>query len=66
MNRIFNEIASKYNVTPDEVERDIAQALVFARKSTSTHAKAFWGGVDEDADVKDVIGHIVSRIALVV
>ena len=66
MNRIFNEIASKYNVTPDEVERDIAQALVFARKSTSTHAKAFWRGVDEDADVKYIIRHIVSRLALVV
>lgn len=66
MNRIFNEIASKYNVTPDEVERDIAQALVFARKSTSTHARAFWGKIDEGAGVEEVICRLSEGVRAVV
>lgn len=66
MNSIFNEIASRYNVTPDEVERDIAQALVFARKSTSAHARAFWGRVDERAGVEEVIYRLSEGVRTVV
>ncbi len=66
MNRIFNEIANRYNVTPDEVERDIAQALVFARKSTSSHARAFWKGIDESAGVEEVICRLSEGVRIVV
>ena len=66
MKRIYTEIAEKYCSTPDEVEREILFAISVARKNPSPTAKAFWGGVNEDADVKDIIGHIVSRLALVV
>ena len=66
MKRIYNEIANRYYTTPEEVEREILFAIAEARKNPSPTAKAFWGGVDENADVKDVIGHIVSRLALVV
>lgn len=66
MNRIFNEIASKYNVTPDEVERDIAQALLCARKNTSNHARAFWGRIDESAGVEEIICRLSEGVRIVV
>ena len=66
MNRIFNEIASRYNVTPDEVERDITQALGFARKSTSGHARAFWGRIGDGAGVEEVICRLSEGVRTVV
>ena len=66
MKRIYNEIANRYDTTPEEVEREILFAISASRKNPSPTAKAFWGGVDEDADVKYIIRHIVSRLALVV
>ena len=66
MNRIYNEIATKYGTAPGEVEREILFAISAARKNPSFAAKAFWGGVDENATVEDIIGHIVSRVTLVV
>lgn len=66
MKNIYNEIAGRYNTTPDEVEREIAYALSIAKQNSSPTAKAFWGRMDEEADVKDVICNIVSRFALVV
>ncbi len=66
MNRIFNEIANRYNVNPEEVEKDITQALSIARRSTSPHARAFWGKVDEKAGVEEVLCHIAERVRSVV
>ncbi len=66
MNRIYNEIAQKFDTNPSEVEREIKNALIMARKNPSPTARAFWGEIDENADIEEVIGHIISRIALVV
>ena len=66
MKNIYTEIAGRYNTTPDEVEKEIAYALSIAKQNFSPTARAFWGRMDEDADVKDVICNIVSRLALVV
>ena len=66
MNRIYNQIADRYNTTVQEVEREIAYALAIAKQNPSPTAKAFWGRVSDNADVKDVICIIVSRLALVV
>lgn len=64
MNRIFNEVANRYNVSPDEVERDIAQALSLARKSSAPKAKAFWRKIDEQAGIEEVICNIADRVRL--
>lgn len=64
MNRIFIEVANRYNVSPDEVERDIAQALSLARKSSAPKAKAFWRQIDMQAGIEEVIFHIADRITL--
>lgn len=66
MNRIYNAIANNHSISPEEVEREIKNAISLARKNPSPVARAFWGGIDENADVVEVIGHIVSRIALAV
>ena len=66
MKRIYNEIANRYDTTPAEVEKEIACAISLAKGNPSPTAKAFWNEVDEDADIKDVICTIVSRLALVV
>ena len=66
MNRIYKEVASRYNTTADEVEKEIAYALTIAKQSSSPTARAFWSRIDNDADVADVICNIVSRLALVV
>ena len=66
MNRIYNEIAQKFDTDPLEVEREIKNALIQARKNPSPTARAFWGGIDINTSTEEVISHIVSRIALVV
>ena len=66
MNRIFNEVANRYNVSPDEVERDIAQALNLARKSSAPKAKAFWRKIDEGAGVEEVICRLSEGVRAVV
>ena len=66
MKAIYNEVANRYNTTPDEVEKEIAYALSVARKNPSPSAKAFWNNINDTADVKDVIVNIISRLALVV
>ena len=64
MNRIYNEIANRYDTTPAEVEREIAYALDLAKHNPSPTARAFWGRINEDADVADVISNIVSEVAI--
>jgi hypothetical protein len=66
MDRIYNEVAKRYNTTADEVEKEIAYALSVAKENPSPSARAFWGRIDDNADVTDVICNIVSRLALVV
>ena len=66
MNRIYNEVANRYDTTPDEVEREIAYAISLAKQNPSPTARAFWGRVNDNSDVSDVISNIVSRLALVV
>ena len=66
MNRIYNEVANRYNTTAEEVEREIAYALSIAKNNPSTTARAFWGRVKDDSDVADIICNIVSRLALVI
>ena len=66
MKAIYNEVANRYNTTPDEVEKEIAYALSVARKNPSPSAQAFWNNINDTADVKDVIVNIISRLALVV
>ncbi len=66
MNRIYNAIANNHSISPEEVEREIKNAITLARKNPTPTARAFWGGIDENADVVEVVDHIVSRIALVV
>ena len=66
MNRIYNEIANRYDTTPDEVEREIAYAISLARKNPSPTAKAFWRRVENDSDVTAVICNIVSGFRKVV
>ena len=66
MNRIYKEVATIYNTTPDEVEREIKFAIMAARNNPTPAARAFWGRVADSADVAEVIGNIVSRVALVV
>ncbi len=66
MNRIFDEVANRYNVTGEEVEREIAEALRLARENSSPTARAFWGRIDENAGVEEIIGHIVNRVGLVI
>ena len=63
MNRIYKEVATRYDTTADEVEREIAYALWLAKNNPSPTAKAFWGRIDDDEDVKVVIFNIVSRLA---
>ena len=66
MNNIYNEIANNYQVSPEEVEKEILIALSQARESTSPTAKAFWQDIDENASVEEIVEKIISRIALVV
>ena len=66
MDRIYNEVAKRYNTTADEVEKEIAYALSVARQNPAPAAKAFWGRVDSDADVTAIVRNIVSRLALAV
>ena len=66
MKAIYNEVANRYNTTPDKVEKEIAYALSLARKNPSSTAQAFWNNINDTADVKDVIVNIISRLALVV
>lgn len=65
MERIYNEIASRYNTTADDVEREIAYALSLARINPSPSAKAFWRRVDSDA-VENLICNILSGMKKVV
>ena len=66
MERIYNQVANRYNTTADEVEREIAYAIAIARQSSSSVAKAFWGRIDDNANISEIICNIVSRLALVV
>ena len=66
MNRIYEKIADNHSVSPEEVKREIIFAISQARKNPSPTAKAFWGRIEEDSDIEDIIKNIVSRIALVV
>ena len=65
MERIYNEIANRYNTTADDVEREIAYALSLARINPSPSAKAFWRRVDNDA-VENLICNILSGMKKVV
>ena len=66
MERIYNEVATRYNTTSAEVEKEIAYAITIAKQNTSPTAREFWGGVKDNSDVMDVIWNIVSKVALVV
>ena len=66
MNRIYKEVATIYNTTPSEVEREIKFAIMAARNNPTPTASAFWGRVSDGADVAEIISNIVSRVALVV
>ena len=61
MKAIYNEVANRYNTTPDEVEKEIAYALSVARKNPSPSAKAFWKKVDIDFEIRNVIYNILYR-----
>ena len=66
MERIYIEVANRYNTTAQEVKNEIAYALVLAKQNPSPTARAFWGRIEKNADIEDVICNIVSRLALVV
>ncbi len=66
MNRIFDEVANRYNVTPEEVKREMAETLRLAKENPSPTARAFWGSIDENAEIEEIIAHIVKRVGLVV
>ena len=66
MKRIFDEVANKYNVTGEEVEREIAEALRLARENSSSAATAFWGNIDENAGTEEIIAHIIKRVGLII
>ena len=66
MNRIYNEVAKKYNVTPEEVEREIAEALRIARENPSSTAKAFWSQLDKDAAIEEIISQIIKILNLAI
>ena len=66
MNRIYNEVATIYNTTPEEVEKEIKFAIMAAKNNPTPTARAFWYRIDDGADVADIISNIISRIALVI
>ena len=66
MDRIYNEVANRYNTTADEVEKEIAYALWLAKNNPSPTAKAFWSRINDNEDVEKIISTIVSRLAMVV
>ncbi len=66
MKNIYTEIAENHSVSAEEVKKEIMLAISQARKNPSPTAKAFWGRIDEDADIEEIIKNIVSRVALVV
>ena len=66
MNKIYKEVANRYNTTEDEVEREIAYALDLAKRNPSPTAKAFWARTNEDTDVSNIIINIISEIALTI
>lgn len=66
MNRIYNEVAKKYNVTPEEVEREIAEAVRQARENPSPAAREFWSQIDEDAEIDEIIKHIIKTISIAI
>ena len=66
MEKIYNEIANRYNTTADEVEREIAYAISLARVNPSPSAKAFWRRVDDYFAVENLICNIVLGIKKVV
>ena len=66
MNRIYNEVAKKYNVTPEEVEREIAEAVRQARENPSPTARAFWSQLDEGAEIDEIIKHIIKTISIAI
>ena len=66
MNRIYNEVATIYNTTPGEVEKEIRLAIIAAKNNPAPTARAFWSKVADGADVAEVVDKIISRIALVV
>ena len=49
MKKIYEQIAKQYGVTVEEVEREIASALEFARALDLPQARDFWQNTPNDA-----------------